>query len=187
MAKAEYRSAQRSRRMIHAALAELMKEKPLDKITVTDVVKRADLNRGTFYAHYTDIRDVLEHQLEDASNVLISALQERERNASVQPDPSVVLHQIESFFEENIEMYTSILNSSIGGDCMERIRNVFINYMLEHETEFSVKDHERYLVNIMFASGGVASMYQDWVAGKIPLTLSQLTDCAIAINRDIMC
>lgn len=182
MAKAEYRSAQRSRRMIHAALAELMKEKPLDKITVTDVVKRADLNRGTFYAHYTDIRDVLEHQLEEASNALISALQE---NTSDSPDLAVVLRQIETFFEKNIEIYTSMLNSSIGGNCMERIRNVFVNYMLEHEAEFSVKDHERYLVNILFVSGGVASMYQDWIAGKIPLTLSQLTDHAIEISQDI--
>jgi len=52
MAKAEYRSAVRSRRLIHTALADLLLEKPLDKITVTDVVNRAEINRGTFYLHY---------------------------------------------------------------------------------------------------------------------------------------
>ena len=51
MAKAEYRSAIRSRKLINEALADLLTEKPLDKITVTDVVSRADINRGTFYAH----------------------------------------------------------------------------------------------------------------------------------------
>ena len=46
MAKAEYRSAIRSKRLINDALADLLQEKPLDKITVTDVVNRADINRG---------------------------------------------------------------------------------------------------------------------------------------------
>ena len=41
MARAEYRSAIRSRKLINAALADLLQEKPLDKITVTDVVNRA--------------------------------------------------------------------------------------------------------------------------------------------------
>ena len=36
MAKAEYRSAVRSGKMINEALADLLAEKPLDKITVTD-------------------------------------------------------------------------------------------------------------------------------------------------------
>lgn len=55
MAKAEYKSAIRSRRMIQRALVELLQEKELDKITVTDIVTRADINRGTFYAHYADL------------------------------------------------------------------------------------------------------------------------------------
>ena len=64
MAKAEYRSAVRSRKLIKAALADLLQEKPLDKITVTDVVNRAQINRGTFYAHYTDIPDVIHHLIQ---------------------------------------------------------------------------------------------------------------------------
>ena len=46
------------------ALADLLQEKPLDKITVTDVVRRAGINRGTFYAHYMDISDVIQHLYE---------------------------------------------------------------------------------------------------------------------------
>jgi restriction endonuclease len=48
MAKAEYRSSLRSKKLISKALANLLTEKPLDQITVTDVVSRADINRGTF-------------------------------------------------------------------------------------------------------------------------------------------
>ena len=46
--KAEYRSSIRSKTMIKEALLELMIEKPFDKIAITDIVKKADINRGTF-------------------------------------------------------------------------------------------------------------------------------------------
>ena len=70
MAKAEYKSAIRSRRMIQRALVELLQEKELDKITVTDIVTRADINRGTFYAHYADISGVLDSIMENVCQTL---------------------------------------------------------------------------------------------------------------------
>lgn len=59
MQKAEYRNSVRSRRLICDALLELLEEKPLEKITVTDIAKRADVNRGTFYRHYDSVNDVI--------------------------------------------------------------------------------------------------------------------------------
>lgn len=59
MAKTEYRNAVRSRRLIGDALLELLEEKPLEKITVTDIANRADVSRGTFYLHYESVSDVI--------------------------------------------------------------------------------------------------------------------------------
>jgi len=66
--KKEYRSAIRSRRLINQAFLELLREKPFEKITVTDIVKRADINRSTFYAHYPDVRGLVEVLLENTIN-----------------------------------------------------------------------------------------------------------------------
>lgn len=59
LGKAEYRNSIRSRRLICDALLELLDEKPLEKITVTDITKRADVNRGTFYLHYNSVNEVI--------------------------------------------------------------------------------------------------------------------------------
>lgn len=75
MAKAEYKSAIRSRRMLQRALVELLQEKELDKITVTDIVTRADINRGTFYAHYADISGVLDSIMENVCQTIREALE----------------------------------------------------------------------------------------------------------------
>lgn len=41
------------------ALISLLEEKPLDYITVSDICKRAKVNRSTFYLHYENICDLL--------------------------------------------------------------------------------------------------------------------------------
>lgn len=59
-------SSKKTRNLIKKTFAELMNEKKeLSKITVTELVKRADITRSTFYTHYDDIYDVInDYQLE---------------------------------------------------------------------------------------------------------------------------
>lgn len=45
--------------VIRQALFELMKDRPVNKITVTDVCKKADINRSTFYSYYEDVYALL--------------------------------------------------------------------------------------------------------------------------------
>lgn len=49
-----------TRQAIRDALLELMKQKSFSKVTVTEICKLAEMNRGTFYLHYLDLEDVLD-------------------------------------------------------------------------------------------------------------------------------
>lgn len=49
----------RSKRAIRVAFLELMSERGLDGFTVNELCDRADINRGTFYNHYSDKDAVL--------------------------------------------------------------------------------------------------------------------------------
>ena len=51
--------------VLKKALLELMQHKPVNKITVKEICERAELNRATFYAHYSDCFDLLESIEED--------------------------------------------------------------------------------------------------------------------------
>ena len=46
--------------VLKKALLELMQHKPVNKITVKEICEQAELNRATFYAHYSDCVDLLE-------------------------------------------------------------------------------------------------------------------------------
>lgn len=45
----------KTKRAIMAAFDALLQEKKLDKISVTELAEKAEINKGTFYLHYTDI------------------------------------------------------------------------------------------------------------------------------------
>lgn len=48
----------RTQKLLKEGLAELLGEKEIYKITVQELCDRVDINRATFYAHYTDIFDL---------------------------------------------------------------------------------------------------------------------------------
>ena len=63
--------SQMTKRALVASLKELMVEKPLDKITVTDLTEHCGVNRMTFYYHFKDIYDLVEWAcVEEATRAL---------------------------------------------------------------------------------------------------------------------
>ena len=52
--------AQTTKKALAASLKKLLAEKPLDKITVTDITEDCEVNRQTFYYHFKDIYDLVE-------------------------------------------------------------------------------------------------------------------------------
>ncbi|MFG3691698.1 TetR/AcrR family transcriptional regulator [Micromonospora sp. NPDC047740] len=53
------RRIRRSQRLLREALVALIPEKGYDRITVQDILDRADVGRSTFYTHYRDKDDLL--------------------------------------------------------------------------------------------------------------------------------
>ena len=59
------------------ALLELMKEMAIDKITPTELCRRANINRNTFYTHYYTPRDVLAEIEADFSAQIFDSLRSK--------------------------------------------------------------------------------------------------------------
>lgn len=62
----------RTRQLLQTALLELMQEKPFQAISVTDLTRRATLNRATFYLHYLDKFDLLAQSARDTFTASIN-------------------------------------------------------------------------------------------------------------------
>ena len=59
------RRTMKTRKAIIDALADLLYEKELHKVTVKEITEKADINRGTFYKHYLDVYDLYDKAEQD--------------------------------------------------------------------------------------------------------------------------
>jgi AcrR family transcriptional regulator len=63
---AEDRRVRRTRRLLEDALRSLILEKGYDKVSVQDILERADVGRATFYAHFRDKDDLMVSRFTEA-------------------------------------------------------------------------------------------------------------------------
>ncbi len=76
-----------------SALIALIQEKPINDVTVQDVLDRASVGRSTFYLHYRDKDDLLLSQLEMFLEMMSTALSVRkEKSNRVAPVAEMFAH-----------------------------------------------------------------------------------------------
>lgn len=61
----------RTKNAIMAAFGELLEERPLNKITVKDIVDRCGINRNTFYYYFADIPSLVEETVKEQADKII--------------------------------------------------------------------------------------------------------------------
>lgn len=174
--KTEYRSSLRSKRLIRAAFLELLGEKPLEKITVTELAERADLNRRTFYAHYADARAVMEEIEDEAAEHILGFISEI-KGISFWADPLPLMQEVTTYLEKDREMYTIMLSASGAAMFVDKLQRRFADYMLNLSAfPPEVRRQHDYLNRAYFYAGGIAQMYQAWFRGEIGGTLGDIAD-----------
>lgn len=161
--KSSHKNAARSRHLIKQAFAELLNEKDISKITVTDIVDRANISRGTFYAHYLDVYDlyaaiqsnIVETVGEALDNIGIS-------NIIVNPTEAISLGL--SFLNQNKSYYKLFLNSSHGESLIKRIISL-AEEKFEHEIRSIFPDENEsaeYVYHMYYTLGGFRNILIHW-------------------------
>lgn len=178
--KAKYRSAIRSRRMIREAYMELLKEKDLSKITVTDIIKRADLNRATFYAHYPDVRGVTEEIENEIIEKMLEVLKEFQFTSFFR-NPAPLLLKISRYLEEDTDFYRILVRANGSEIFMEKLKKVFSDHMLnDSDIPESMRQSKMVELRVCYFAGGIVNLYKQWFRGDLNCTLN---DIALEVSK----
>jgi len=97
-------SSLKTKKAIKEAFIELLYEhKELDKVKVSNLVEKANVNRSTFYLHYDSIYDVAE----DFGNDIIDAFLNQRKSKNI----IETLNNIACYLKENENIYKMLANS----------------------------------------------------------------------------
>ena len=95
----------------------------------------------------------------------------------------VVLQHLQRMLESDPEFYRNAIRTNVSNIVLEKLREFFIEQMMQRESGYAVRNHEQYVFTVRFGSGGVITLYKDWFSGNLPFSLDELTEkAAQAIN-----
>lgn len=130
MMKNEYRNSIRSQEQIKKSFIKLLKEKPAQKITVTDVIKGADISRGTFYLHFQDILDLLDSFERDFVQQLIEIIQKNKEETLVN-SVDKLFNEILVILKSDLDTYRVLSNQDIHIPFFIDVKNSLIKELLK--------------------------------------------------------
>lgn len=110
------------------SLIKLLKEKPISRITIKELCENAEINRATYYAHYSDQFD----QLKQIEEELISGILKNLNDISAETKEKDMLKIVENiliYINENAELCRVLLGRNGDIDFQENIIEIIQDQM----------------------------------------------------------
>ncbi|MGN0813767.1 MAG: TetR/AcrR family transcriptional regulator [Candidatus Coproplasma sp.] len=108
----------RTKRDLRNAFIELIVEKPFEKITVSEICRKASINKMTFYKHYQDKYALLDDCIKSvAENVFLKCFPDEDFDRRLNENPvDFLVDLLDSVMHESYEKKDVILSLSCGNN-----------------------------------------------------------------------
>lgn len=154
---------------IKNAFAELLEEKgAINNVTVTELVRRANLTRGAFYSHYDSIYDVAQEIESDLQEIAFSNI----KNVASVEDMCDFIDLMFNYLKENEDLYRKLMQSNDPIMFINRLSKKFYNVFSEM---VKAKDDEQ-MINIHFYISGTFSLLVKYYRNEINYSLDTICD-----------
>lgn len=164
--------------LIQKAFTRLLRGKPIHRISVKELCEEAGVNRGTFYAHYADLYDVLRKMEDDLVADLQRAMAPLLSEDAQEPTLVSVTSVIFRCLKENADIcavtlgpygdreFVSRLLDSARASCLKAYARSFDATPWELECYYA------------FASSGCIGLLEKWVVEGMEGSAEELADVA---------
>ena len=144
----------RTKRAVREALLRLIQDKPVTRVTTTELCAEADINRNTFYAHYATPEDVLaeveKEFLEDLALLLEDTYEEGKATLSMCRAIDTSRERWRAIWNGNPEIISKAVDL-----CCERA--------LEHWDSEGIPSKGEGKLFLRFITRGATGLVGDWL------------------------
>ena len=159
------------------SLLDLMKAKPIDKITPTELCRRAEINRNTFYKHYYTTRDLLQEIEDEFSAQIVESLGAKLH----QNDTLQLLQQICQIVLDKKEFCKILLSANGDPAFMQDVIMLGKGFILQSWEEMGVQlSEEKMEIAFAFIISGSVAIMRTWAAGDMSIPPQEIAEL---INR----
>lgn len=170
----------KTKKAIKNALANLMTEKDISQITVTDISELAMINRKTFYAHYSSVYDILG----EIENEIISSLSEIIDNTDFVKDrfdPRSIFEKLTAIIYKDFDFYKYLLQSKTYSNLVLKIKDSLKARLLEVMSANFKGEKAQFDYALEFISAGIIAAYQQWFNSDRQRSLDEVSEIVSTI------
>ncbi len=183
MSKQPYRNAVKSKNSIKDAFLHLISNKDITQIRVREITDIANISKGTFYAHYSDIYNVLEDIENENIERLVSFLTENLHDSLID-DFTPFLSELFGYIQENEDIYDNLFKSNIAPVFLSKLQKVFVDYMMnDAKMVLKLKSNKEAKLYFSFIAVGTASLIHQHFLNPVEY---ELNDVINTLNDGIL-
>lgn len=162
----------KTKRAIHTAFAELLTEKNMDDITVTDIASRAMINRKTFYNNYRGVYELVD----ELENEVIRTFETAMQGIDFIENPYAVFVKLTEIINSDMDFYGALLRSSRNAGLAHKIRQTL---QLKAQDMFASRvdmppDQMEVMMN--YSISGMVAVYQSWFNSERRQLIEEVSD-----------
>lgn len=161
MAEKVDRRIRKTKTQLKQGLAQLMLQKSINEISVKELVELVDINRSTFYLHYSDIYSLLEEVEDEMVGEITSIIDEHP--IGIEENTFIFMEDILQVFEDNKEVCKALMGENGDGNFIRRIGEIIKeNAMKQLEVQFpDIKEDLNYA--FAFCLSGCVGIMKQWL------------------------
>ncbi len=177
--KKENRRVRYTKMVLRDTLLDLLKTKPINRITVTDICQQADLNRGTFYNYYCDAYDLLSQIEDEFFDELLQTIKRFEDGVS-----DSLLVELLTTVDQNRALCQIILTANADQTYVNRILDLTRAYTLKYWENNNVKNLTEAEMDLLytFFSNGSLGVLKKWINYEYNVPIDDLAKTIQALG-----
>ncbi len=150
--------------MIRDAFLHLLRQKPLNKITVRELCEQAQINRGTFYTHYMDVYDLMEQTTNELLAEFRTALSALSEHANTLKSNYDICKAVFTILKNNQQLCVILLSDYSNKYIIDKFNEMGKKLFLDVYTSLFPKASQQKLENYyLFISGGCIALLRNWL------------------------
>ena len=185
------RRIQKTRTSIYSAFSELLEKKSYSKITIQDIIDKANIGRSTFYSHFETKDELINQLCADLFEHITYTIENDKPNSKYSSnEPFIIISHILYHLKENAHNIVPVISSEFSNIFFRFFNEYFEQFIYKHLLDIYKSNINNknvptsFLVNHI--SGSFVNLVQWWVQNDMkesPKNLTNYFNCVIPLKK----
>jgi AcrR family transcriptional regulator len=169
------RRVAKTRETIRQAYFDLVLEKGGKRVTVSEIARKANIDRKTFYLHYQSTEEIIEEFAEEKTSEMLLRLTTKSffRRSF---DRRIFAEEANSLLRENMDLCRALSSNPDYYFFWRGVEDTVVRHLINSYGRLTRTPASDIIIRVSFFVSGAAGVYRRWFRGEIDCTLEEATD-----------